>query len=559
MLVIIKKERTGAYSTGHKASGGRYEAGRIFEMKTVRQKTLEERIDKLKQENRRLKEKLDALRHDKQSITKALKDVRKLLNEIPGAVFLVQDEKVILSNENAWRQLGYSEEEILSCDLPHLVHPRSIKLSAKIQHNWDLGRSVPDRFEMFMRKKDGNALCCEVNWKKIRFHGRGAYLINALNLEQRRREEKKMRQDQKLRALAQMASGLNWDFNRGLDVFKDQDKTFQDIRPVANKELVRSLRRFDAVLEIGDAISHRMNCLTRSEYIDSEVVLFNSKDVIREAVSITQPKWQAKGPDHIAVNTYLRTLSPILGHPGELRDALVMMIFNAVDAMPDGGEIYLTLEENAGYAWIYIQDDGMGIPEEIRDKIFDPFFTTKDGVCLGLGLSLADAIIGRHGGEIEFLSQTARGATFIVKIPFADSTATSTDKRTKNNICESQILIISDGNIATDLLTQMFVAKGGKVAFAYFCVEGLKLLRKKKFDLLVVDLDTPDFNLAGIIRKIRKMDPWMPIVILDVGDRGKTSGGSGKLDADLVIERPLEMAGVALRISEAIEKKKRKV
>ena len=539
------------------ASGRRHEGGRTSGMKTIRQKTLEQRIDKLKQENSRLKEKLDRLRHDKQSITKALKDARKLLNEIPGAVILVQDERVILSNEYAWRQLGYSEEEILSCELPNLVHPRSVKFSAKIQHQWGLSRPVPDRFEIFMRKKDGEALCCEVNWKKIRFQGRGAYLINALDLEQRKREEKELRRDQKTLALAQMASGLNRDFNRGLEIFEDQGKAYPDIQPIANKEVVRSLRRFDAMLEIGNAISHRMNCLTRPRYLDSEVAFFDPKDVIQEAVSITRPKWEARGPGHINVNTYLRTLSPILGHPGELRDALVMLIFNAVDAMPDGGEVYLTLEENAGFAWIYIQDNGMGIPQEIKDRIFDPFFTTKDGVRMGLGLSLADAIVARHGGEIESLSQTGRGATFIVKIPFADSNAVSAEKRTKNNIRETQILMVSDGNIATDLLTQMFVAKGGKVVLAYSCVAGLKLLRKKKSDLVVVDLDTPDFKTFGIVRKIRKMAPWLPIVILDTGDSGKTAVDSGKLDVDLVIERPLEMTGVALRISEVIEKKRR--
>ena len=526
-------------------------------MKTVRQKTLEIRVDKLKQENIRLKEKLNRLRHDKRSLTRALKDARKLLNEIPGAVILVQDEKVVLSNEYAWRQLGYSEEEILSCELPNLVHPRSVKFSAKVQHQWGLGRPVPDRFEIFMRKKDGEALCCEVNWKKVRFQGRGAYLINALDLEQRKREEKDLRRAQKILALTQMASGLNRDFNRGLEIFEDQGKAYQDIRPIADKEVVRSLRRFDAVLEIGNALSYRMNCLTRPSYLDSEVVLFDPKDVIQEAVSITRPKWEEKGPDHIIVNTYLRTLSPILGHPGELRDALVMLIFNAVDAMPDGGEVYLTLEENKGFAWIYIQDSGMGIPEEIKDRVFDPFFTTKDGVRMGLGLSLADAIAERHGGEIEFLSQTGRGATFIVKIPFADSNAASAEKRTKNNIRESQILMVSDGNIATDLLTQMLVSKGGKVAFAYSCADGLKLLRKKRRDLVVVDLDTPDFKRTGIVRKLRKMDPCLPVVILDAGDRGKSAGESGKVAADLVIERPLEMAGVALRISEAIEKKRR--
>ncbi len=522
-------------------------------MKITRQKVFEERIERLKRDNRKLKENLSALKKEKQSILKELKDVRTLLKEIPGAVLLIQDGKVVLSNENAWKQLGYTEQEIMNCDLPSLFHSRSSELFESIHRNSVSGKHVPDQYEVFMRRKDGSAFCCEVNWRKIRFQRRRAFLINVMGLDRRNREEKSKRQSHKISTITRVISMLSRDIRRRIELFQDLSLKLQEVVPTKDNEVVRSLRRFDAIMEIGENLSKRMYCLTKFENNEADVVLFNPKDVIQDAVAITQPKWQDGGNGRIKINTYMRTISQIEGYPDEMRDAFVSIILNAVDALPDGGEIYLTTEENSGFAWIYIQDNGVGIRDDIQDKIFEPFFTTEEDRNTGLGLSMADAIIDRHGGEINVISQEGQGATFIVKLPLSEQLAPSLEKRGKNNIKESKILIITGGNIATDLLTQMFLMKGGKIISAYSCSEGLKLLRKKKFDLVVADIDTLDFQIVGFVPKIRQMKKEIPIALVNAMGNGD-SKILEKLDVDLVIERPMEMDSVAFLISEVMEK-----
>jgi len=524
-------------------------------MKTTRQKVFEERIERLNRENRKLKENLSALKKEKQSILKELKDVRTLLREIPGAVFLIQDGKVVLSNENAWKQLGYTEQEMLDCDLASLFHPRSSEFFETIYQDRISGQYVPEQYEVFMLRKDGRAFFCEVNWKRFRFQGRRAFLINAMGLDRRKHEEKRKRQSQKINTINDMISTLSRDIRRRIDILKDLSIKFQEVVPTKNNEVIRSLRRFDAIMEIGENLSQRMNCLSKIENNETDVVLFNPKDVVEDAVAITQPKWQKDGNDKIKINTYMRTISPIEGYPEEVRDAFISIILNAIDALPDGGEIYLTTEENSGFAWIYIQDNGVGIRDDIQDRIFDPFFTTEKDRNTGLGLSLADAIIGRHGGEINVISQEGQGATFIVKLPLADRPAPSLEKRGQNNIKDSKILIVTGGNIDTDLLIQMFLMKGGKISSAYSCSEGLKLLRKKKFDLVVADIDTLDFQIAGIVPKIRRMKTGIPIALVNALENGRRSMILENLDVDLVIERPMEMDSLALRISDAMEQK----
>jgi len=112
-------------------------------MKTTRQKVFEERIDRLKREKQKLKDKLSDLKDEKFSIQKELRSLRQLLNEIPGAVLLVQGEAVTLSNKTAWRQLGYTEKEMLNCDLPSLLHPRSSEFLSTIRRKWVSGKPVP--------------------------------------------------------------------------------------------------------------------------------------------------------------------------------------------------------------------------------------------------------------------------------------------------------------------------------------------------------------------------------------------------------------------------------
>jgi len=525
-------------------------------MNTTQQKALKGRVDRLKRENQKLKEKLAALRKEKQILQKDSRDTHRLLNETPGAVVLIQDEQVIFSNKGLQNLLGYPEEEILGRNFLDFMHPDYVEYSRNLRPRFGSGKPVPDQFENFLVTKDGKTLRCEVRWKKIRYQGRTAFYIHMMGLDRREKEEKQRRQAQKIKALARMASHLSQDFNKGLSILNERFAQLQVMGSDAEKKVIRSLRRVEAAIETGDLISQQLDCLTKLENNKSDIVLFDPKKVVQDGVAITLPKWQEnqEGRVEINVKTYLRALSPVEGHPVETRDAFVCMILNAIDALPDGGEIYLTAEENSGFAWIYIQDNGVGIPDDIKDKIFDPFFTTKGGQRAGLGLSLAYAIINRQGGEIEVMSREGQGATFIVKLPLAQRPVLSKARRVKNKVKDSRILIIAEGGIVSDLLTQLFTSKGGEVIAASDNTQGLNLLRKKKFDLVVADLDAPYLKSSGIIPKIKKMQKCLPIVLVNAG-KDRSSLTLKELGADLVIERPLDMDRISSIVSKTIAMK----
>jgi len=125
----------------------------------------------------------------------------------------------------------------------------------------------------------------------------------------------------------------------------------------------------------------------------------------------------------IEVRQTLGPIRDIAGDAAELREALINLILNAVDAMPGGGTLTLSTRDLDGHVEVRVGDTGLGIPPEVREKIFDPFFTTKGPQGTGLGLSMTYGIVSRHGGLITVDSEEGRGSTFCLTFPAATTPA----------------------------------------------------------------------------------------------------------------------------------------
>jgi len=527
-------------------------------MSTRQQQNLENRVEKLKVQNLTLRKRLNALRKGNKSLEKALRDTRKLLKDIPGSVVLIQDGKIILMNETARDLLGYSEEEILGRNFLDFIHPDSVEYVKNLHERRISGKPVPDDYETYLVTRGGENLCCEFRVKKIRYQSRTAFLFDITGLDQRKQKEMRILRSQKMKALSRMATGLGREFNRFLSVLDAHGLCTQAIEPVADKDLIRSLKNIETARERGNFIIEQLSCLTMTQNERSDIVLLDLKKTVQNVVAATRPKWEGDIKDpgvRINVKTYLRALSPVEACPREIQDALMSIMLNAIDALPEGGEIYLTTEENNGFAHVYVQDNGVGIPDDIKDKIFDPFFTTKDESRMGLGLSLAYAIIDRHKGEIEVMSQEDQGATFIIKLPLAPKTPPSKAKGAKKKIRDSNIVIIADEGIVKDLLSQLLVSKGARVTTVSTVMECLKLLRKNRFDLVIADMDTAYLNAPVIIPKIKNMDKSLAVTLVNALEEKGRSRALKKMGADLVIGRPLDMDRALSLISGVLAKR----
>jgi PAS domain S-box-containing protein len=524
-------------------------------MNAGQEKILKERLERLKNQNKKLREKSAVLRKEKASLEKALKVSQKLLNYNPGAIVLIQDEKFIFINEIPRVQLGYEEEEIIGRNFLDFIHPRSKEFVRNLHQRRIAGKSVPDQYEVFLATKSGEPLCCEVAVRKIRHRNRTAFLLNLIGLDEKKQKERHQMQSQKREALGRMASGLSREFRDCLSVMGKQLSNLQHIESAEDSSFIEPLKNIEAAVEKEHLIVRQLDSLADFQRQRQGTVLFDLRKVVKDAVELARQNWKEQ-PEHLGgktnLKTYLRTISPVEGQPEEIRDAILSIILNAADALPTGGEIYLTTEENAGFAHVFLQDNGIGIKGDIQDKMFDPFFTTKGGLRPGLGLSLSYATISRHGGEIEFINLEGKGATCTIKLPLAQVSPLKKPRSPKKRINNSRILIIADEGMVKDLLLQLFVRRKGKVTAVSNTRDGLKALRKNKFDLVVADLNTFPLDPSKIIPKIKKIDPDLPIALVNAGSKSTSSRVLKKLGADLVIGKPLEMDRIVSRVSHVL-------
>jgi two-component system NtrC family sensor kinase len=140
--------------------------------------------------------------------------------------------------------------------------------------------------------------------------------------------------------------------------------------------------------------------------------------VIDRCVRLVQHQMKLKNIElHLNVN---QDLPHVRCDPGQIEQVILALMMNAIDAMPNGGNLTVTSRKaaNAGSVQIEVRDDGVGMPRDVLAKMFEPFFTTKEhGRGLGLGLAISRNIVDRHGGHIEVASERGHGTTFTITLP----------------------------------------------------------------------------------------------------------------------------------------------
>src|SRR4029079_3683683 len=149
------------------------------------------------------------------------------------------------------------------------------------------------------------------------------------------------------------------------------------------------------------------------------------RSVAEEVILLTQPKWRdqarARG-SVIRIQPELSAVPSIQGNSAELREVLVNLVFNAVDAMPEGGVITLRTRHVGEDVFVDVVDTGTGMTEEVRQRCLEPFFTTKGEQGTGLGLATVFGIIRRHDGMLDIRTKFGSGTTFEIKFPAAVAT-----------------------------------------------------------------------------------------------------------------------------------------
>jgi CheY-like chemotaxis protein len=248
--------------------------------------------------------------------------------------------------------------------------------------------------------------------------------------------------------------------------------------------------------------------------------------LLLDVSEITRPRWKdhAEAANvHIGLELQIRSKALLMGDESELREVLVNMVFNAIDAMPCGGTLTMATKEIGDAVEISVSDTGAGMSEEVRSRIFDPFFTTKGKTGMGLGLAVSYGIIRRHEGTVEVDSEINRGTTFRINLPIAKGVvkvAPTGDLIVPARAAFSQkpqqtkILVVDDEDYVRELLRDILEKEGCQVCLADGGHEALALFQAEQFDAVFTDVGLPGMSGWELARAIRAQDKQLPLAVI---------------------------------------------
>ena len=373
-------------------------------------------------------------------------------------------------------------------------------------------------------------------------------------------------QMEKLSALGELASGVAHDFNNTLAGILGRAQLLQ--RTNDPEKLRRGLDIIIKTAEDGAKTVKRIQDFARQRR-DHNFELVSIDQILMDASEITRPRWKncAEASNiHITLDLQIGSNAMVMGDDSELREVLVNMVFNAIDAMPEGGTLTLSSRTVGEQVVIKIVDSGVGMYPEVRSRIFDPFFTTKGKAGLGLGLAVSFGIIRRHSGNIEVESQYGQGTEFRITLPVAKVAQTPIVKREladetpepkhvvavaqTGELTPKRLLVVDDEDFVRDLLKEILEGENCEVELAQDGTEALALFREREFDAVFTDVGMPGMSGWELAREIRQLNGHIPIAIITGWGEVVGSNEQRAAGVDWVLAKPFTADRIAELVRE---------
>ncbi len=335
-------------------------------------------------------------------------------------------------------------------------------------------------------------------------------------------------QHERLRAIGELASGIAHDINNSIapmSLYSDvllREEGLSDV----GREAVRTMRL--AVKGIAQTLA-RLRQVQGARRKGLPQAAVNVNDIVVEVVKLTQSRWQGRPGSETPSVGLAQDLWPerlnVVGVAGELRDALVNLVLNAVHAMPNGGRLQLrtSLDRSRppeSRVVVEVSDTGAGMSDEIRRRCLEPFFTTKGRNGSGLGLATVLRVAKQHGAELQIDSQPGKGTT--VRLVFDEWLGTWTEPRARERGQELKplkLLIVDDDQ---EMLRAFKRALSGDGHSVTACEDGSAALvavsraskTAARFDCVITDLGMPDVDGFHVADEVKRTSPSTPVVLL---------------------------------------------
>ena len=390
------------------------------------------------------------------------------------------------------------------------------------------------------------------------------YIRNRRRAEADKKElETELRQSQKMEALGTLAGGLAHDFNNLLssiigfgEVAKERANTDPQLTGPIDQILLAG-RRAESIVERILAFSRRTESARKTIRLDR--VVSEMLELVRVSV-----------PASVNIKTEVRDEAPwVMGDPAQLHQVLLNLCNNAVQAMPNGGELLIELDRieideatamsrpglsPADYIELAVKDSGQGIDAAIRDRIFDPFFTTKArGKGTGLGLSIVHGIVTAHDGIIDVASVPGQGTTVCLLFPASAPGIESArdDSPAALDGGGRVVMFVDDDEGVVSLIEERLAGFGFEPIGFSSAKEACRAFSEApdRFDMLITDYSMPELSGLDLARKVLRKRPDLPVILVTGYGGAEIMQRARRIGIAEILKKPLRARNMAETIA----------
>jgi len=490
---------------------------------------------------------------------------RTLFNSASDAMFIHGPKGSFLQvNDVACESLGYPRSELLA------MGPSDITASDGRERETDLFKRLSEQNNVYHEavhvRRDGTEIPVELNSCAFEYGEKEAILTIARDISERKEMEEQLRHQERLAAVGRLAGGIAHEFNNilaSITLYADMSLTGHSLPTGAERGLRtildESQRAADLVQQIVD--------FSRSAMLDRET--FDLTRFVEEQASFLRRTLSES--IKLSIDGSAATC-PVRADKARLRQALVNLVTNARDAMPQGGELRFRIErlelergeepplpdmEKPSWACLRVADTGTGMTKEVREHLFEPFFTTKEvGEGAGLGLSQVHGIVKQHEGCIDVETAVDEGTTVIIYLPLSEENGKEARPAAPSGVpggAGETILVVEDAPAVRQAVQSTLESLDYRVLTAANGREALEALRLGPVDLVVTDVVMPEVGGEALLDALQERRSGVQAIamtghVMDVDiERLKDAGFAD------VISKPFSFEEIAVAVNQALD------
>jgi len=399
-----------------------------------------------------------------------------------------------------------------------------------------------------------------------------------------RQSQQTVLQQERLRALGQMASGVAHDINNAISPVAIYTDSLLEREPGLSDRGRKSLTVIQQCIhDVAQTVS-RMRDFYRKREPQAPLALVDLNQIVPGVIELTRGRWRDVPQERglvVDVRVELANQLPkISGIDSEIRDALTNLVLNAIDAMPEGGTLTVRTRRVSGrrqtpvgsvqsnrhetrgepqFAAVYLEvsDTGVGMDEETRRRCLEPFFTTKGERGTGMGLAMVYGMVERHSAELEIDSAPRKGTTVRLIFPIPEASTDSAGLQPVFQLPSRplRVLIVDDDPLIIESLSETLRGDGHKVTAADGGQAGIDTFlaahsQGKGFDVVITDLGMPYVDGRRVAAAVKEAAASTPVVMLTGWGQRLTAENDLPQNVDRLLNKPPKLRDVRQALAE---------